>query len=118
MDPQVWQLRGRYPNRGYPKIFNDENVGPEAKRLFEEAQAMLKARKHHHHPCTPWKPAEDGNARVHLRSLQAVPLASRAQAALLHTLSSTRFPSAGLRGQQEAAVGGDGRAVRGQQRGR
>lgn len=22
-----WQLRGKYPNRGYPKIFNDETVG-------------------------------------------------------------------------------------------
>ena len=39
---QVWQLRGRYPNRGFPKIFNDETVGPEAKKLFDEAQAMLK----------------------------------------------------------------------------
>ncbi|KAL4434809.1 hypothetical protein ABPG77_005336 [Micractinium sp. CCAP 211/92] len=38
---QVWQLRGRYPNRGYPKIFNDETVGEEAKKLFDEAQAML-----------------------------------------------------------------------------
>jgi len=38
---QVWQLRGRYPNRGYPKIFKDEAVGSEAKRLFDEAQAML-----------------------------------------------------------------------------
>ena len=39
---QVWQLRGRYPNRGYPKIFNDETVGVEAKKLFDEAQSMLK----------------------------------------------------------------------------
>jgi 5-methyltetrahydrofolate--homocysteine methyltransferase len=39
---QVWQLRGRYPNRGYPKIFNDETVGAEAKKLFDEAQEMLK----------------------------------------------------------------------------
>lgn len=39
---QVWQLRGRYPNRGYPKIFNDPNVGAEAKKLFEEAQVMLR----------------------------------------------------------------------------
>jgi len=38
---QVWQLRGRYPNRGYPKIFNDETVGAEAKKLFNEANAML-----------------------------------------------------------------------------
>ncbi|CAG9464351.1 unnamed protein product [Pedinophyceae sp. YPF-701] len=39
---QVWQLRGRYPNRGYPKIFNDKTVGEEAKKLYAEAQAMLK----------------------------------------------------------------------------
>lgn len=23
----VWQLRGKYPNRGYPKIFQDKTVG-------------------------------------------------------------------------------------------
>jgi 5-methyltetrahydrofolate--homocysteine methyltransferase len=39
---QVFQLRGRYPNRGFPKIFDDENVGAEAKRLFDDAQEMLK----------------------------------------------------------------------------
>jgi 5-methyltetrahydrofolate--homocysteine methyltransferase len=39
---QVWQLRGKFPNRDYPKIFNDEKVGFEAKRLFDEAQVMLK----------------------------------------------------------------------------
>jgi 5-methyltetrahydrofolate--homocysteine methyltransferase len=39
---QTWELRGRYPNRGYPKIFNDEKVGSEAKKLFDDAQAMLK----------------------------------------------------------------------------
>jgi 5-methyltetrahydrofolate--homocysteine methyltransferase len=38
----VWQLRGKFPNRDYPKIFNDEKVGVEAKRLFDEAQVMLK----------------------------------------------------------------------------
>ena len=38
---QTWQLRGRYPNRGYPKIFNDETVGEEAKKLFDDAQKML-----------------------------------------------------------------------------
>lgn len=35
-------MRGRYPNRGYPKIFNDEAVGTEAKKLFNDAEAMLK----------------------------------------------------------------------------
>jgi 5-methyltetrahydrofolate--homocysteine methyltransferase len=39
---QTWELRGRYPNRGYPKIFDDEAVGVEAKKLFADAQAMLK----------------------------------------------------------------------------
>jgi 5-methyltetrahydrofolate--homocysteine methyltransferase len=38
---QTWELRGRYPNRGYPKIFNDASVGEEAKKLFNDAQAML-----------------------------------------------------------------------------
>ncbi|XP_041353214.1 methionine synthase-like isoform X2 [Gigantopelta aegis] len=38
----VWQLRGKYPNRGYPKIFNDKTVGQEAKKCFDEAQNMLK----------------------------------------------------------------------------
>lgn len=23
----VWQLKGKYPNRGFPKIFNDKSVG-------------------------------------------------------------------------------------------
>ncbi|KAA8490491.1 Methionine synthase [Porphyridium purpureum] len=39
---QTWQLRGKYPNRGYPKIFNDANVGEEARKLFDDAQIMLK----------------------------------------------------------------------------
>ncbi|XP_019625981.1 PREDICTED: methionine synthase-like [Branchiostoma belcheri] len=38
----VWQLRGKYPNRGYPKIFKDKTVGEEAKKVYNEAQAMLK----------------------------------------------------------------------------
>mmetsp|Transcript_105704 Transcript_105704/g.305639 ORF Transcript_105704/g.305639 Transcript_105704/m.305639 type:complete len:653 (+) Transcript_105704:923-2881(+) len=38
---QTWELRGRYPNRGYPKIFDDEHVGKEAKDLFDNAQEML-----------------------------------------------------------------------------
>jgi 5-methyltetrahydrofolate--homocysteine methyltransferase len=39
---QTWELRGRYPNRGYPKIFKDEKVGSEAKKLFDDANAMVK----------------------------------------------------------------------------
>lgn len=30
----VWQLRGKYPNRGYPRIFEDETVGAEAKKVW------------------------------------------------------------------------------------
>ena len=37
-----WELRGKYPNRGYPKIFQDATVGEEAKKLFDDATAMLK----------------------------------------------------------------------------
>jgi len=33
----TWELRG-----SYPKIFNDEYVGTEAKKLFDDAQALLK----------------------------------------------------------------------------
>jgi 5-methyltetrahydrofolate--homocysteine methyltransferase len=40
-EPQVFQLRARYPNRGFPKIFDDEAVGEEAKRLYADAQTML-----------------------------------------------------------------------------
>lgn len=37
----VWQLRGKYPNRGYPKIFDDATVGEEARRVFGDAQQLL-----------------------------------------------------------------------------
>ena len=39
----VWQLRGKYPNRGYPRIFEDDQVGAEAKKVFDDAQNMLKS---------------------------------------------------------------------------
>eukprot|EP00043_Microstomoeca_roanoka_P010840 m.102437 g.102437 ORF g.102437 m.102437 type:complete len:1263 (-) comp15016_c2_seq1:114-3902(-) len=39
---EVWQLRGRYPNRTYPKIFDDETVGAEAKKVFDDGQALLR----------------------------------------------------------------------------
>jgi len=32
---------GKYPNRGYPKIFNDENVGEEAKKLHADGVEFL-----------------------------------------------------------------------------
>lgn len=38
---QVYQLRGKYPNRDYPNIFQDARVGSEAQKLFAEAKEML-----------------------------------------------------------------------------
>ncbi|KAJ8013643.1 hypothetical protein DPEC_G00031940 [Dallia pectoralis] len=37
----VWQLRGKYPNRGYPKIFKDKTVGEEAQKVFDDAKQLL-----------------------------------------------------------------------------
>lgn len=34
---QSWQIRGKYPNRTYPKIFNDKTVGAEARKLYDNA---------------------------------------------------------------------------------
>eukprot|EP00746_Dinoflagellata_sp_MGD_P158744 gnl/MRDRNA2_/MRDRNA2_86547_c0_seq2.p1 gnl/MRDRNA2_/MRDRNA2_86547_c0~~gnl/MRDRNA2_/MRDRNA2_86547_c0_seq2.p1 ORF type:complete len:844 (-),score=226.46 gnl/MRDRNA2_/MRDRNA2_86547_c0_seq2:257-2599(-) len=39
---QTWEIRGRYPNRGFPKIFNDDKVGKEAKKLHDDATVMIK----------------------------------------------------------------------------
>ena len=38
----TWQIRGKYPNRTYPKIFNDKTVGEEARKLFDNAQVLLR----------------------------------------------------------------------------
>lgn len=38
----VWQLRGTYPNRGYPKLFNCPTVGKEAQKVFADAQSMVR----------------------------------------------------------------------------
>lgn len=37
----VWQLKGKYPNRGFPKIFNDAAVGAEAKKIYEDANRLI-----------------------------------------------------------------------------
>ena len=37
----VWQLKGKYPNRGFPKIFNDASVGAEAKKIYEDANRLI-----------------------------------------------------------------------------
>jgi 5-methyltetrahydrofolate--homocysteine methyltransferase len=37
----VWELRGKAPNRGYPRIFKDPDVGGEATKVFNDAKKML-----------------------------------------------------------------------------
>eukprot|EP00456_Euglypha_rotunda_P071156 TRINITY_DN6341_c0_g1_i17.p1 TRINITY_DN6341_c0_g1~~TRINITY_DN6341_c0_g1_i17.p1 ORF type:complete len:835 (+),score=172.64 TRINITY_DN6341_c0_g1_i17:158-2662(+) len=39
---QLWGIRGKYPNRDYPKIFDDKTVGPVAKQLHSNALTLLK----------------------------------------------------------------------------
>ena len=36
----VWQLRGKYPNRGYPKIFQDNTVGKCRKPHSKQTQTL------------------------------------------------------------------------------
>jgi 5-methyltetrahydrofolate--homocysteine methyltransferase len=38
----TWDLKGRYPNKGFPNIFKDARVGEEAKKIYDDAQSMLK----------------------------------------------------------------------------
>merc|ERR1719261_205681 len=37
----VYNLRGKYPNKGYPNIFKDETCGAMAKQMYDEANAMM-----------------------------------------------------------------------------
>merc|ERR1719506_1526069 len=37
----VYNLRGKYPNKGYPNIFKDETCGQMAKDVYDEANAMM-----------------------------------------------------------------------------
>jgi 5-methyltetrahydrofolate--homocysteine methyltransferase len=37
----VWGIRGKYPNRNFPKIFLDTTVGEEAKSLYEDSKKIL-----------------------------------------------------------------------------
>merc|ERR1712142_1107178 len=38
----TWEIRGKYPNRTFPNIFKDKDVGTEAKKLYDDAKHMLK----------------------------------------------------------------------------
>ena len=35
------QIRGKYPNRGYPKLFDCKEVGEQARLVFADAQKLL-----------------------------------------------------------------------------
>lgn len=35
------QIRGKYPNRGYPKLFDCKEVGAQARTVFADAQKLL-----------------------------------------------------------------------------
>ncbi|KFD64745.1 hypothetical protein M514_09101 [Trichuris suis] len=39
----IWQLRGKYPNRAFPNLFNDPDVGPEAKIVYADARNLLES---------------------------------------------------------------------------
>ncbi|KAK2501751.1 hypothetical protein MC885_001713 [Smutsia gigantea] len=76
----VWQLRGKYPNRGFPKIFNDKTVGEEAKRVYDDAQNMLKAlvsqKKLQARGVVGFWPAQSVQDDVHVYADGAVPQAA------------------------------------------
>ena len=38
----MWQLRGKYPNKNFPNIFKDKDIGEEAQKVYNDAQNMLK----------------------------------------------------------------------------
>jgi 5-methyltetrahydrofolate--homocysteine methyltransferase len=37
----LWQVRGRYPTRSYPRIFDDPRAGEQAKSLYNDAKVLL-----------------------------------------------------------------------------
>merc|ERR1719506_133698 len=37
----LYNLRGKYPNKGYPNIFKDQTCGPMAKQMYDEANVMM-----------------------------------------------------------------------------
>ncbi|XP_068920588.1 methionine synthase isoform X1 [Petaurus breviceps papuanus] len=73
----VWQLRGKYPNRGFPKIFNDKTVGEEAKKVYEDAQNMLKVlisqKKLQARGIVGFWPAQSVQDDIHLYAEDAMP---------------------------------------------
>uniref|UniRef100_A0A2K5F001 Methionine synthase n=1 Tax=Aotus nancymaae TaxID=37293 RepID=A0A2K5F001_AOTNA len=76
----VWQLRGKYPNRGFPKIFNDKTVGDEAKKVYNDAQNMLNTlisqKKLQARGVVGFWPAQSVQDDIHLYAEGAVPQAA------------------------------------------
>uniref|UniRef100_A0A2K5V0P1 Methionine synthase n=1 Tax=Macaca fascicularis TaxID=9541 RepID=A0A2K5V0P1_MACFA len=76
----VWQLRGKYPNRGFPKIFNDKTVGEEAKKVYDDAQNMLNTlinqKKLQARGVVGFWPAQSIQDDIHLYTESAVPQAA------------------------------------------
>lgn len=68
----VWQLRGKYPNRGYPKIFKDKTVGEEARRVHDDALKLLNrlidSRGLHGRGLVGFWPARSSGDDIHLYS--------------------------------------------------
>uniref|UniRef100_A0A8C0DPP5 Methionine synthase n=1 Tax=Balaenoptera musculus TaxID=9771 RepID=A0A8C0DPP5_BALMU len=75
----VWQLRGKYPNRGFPKIFDDKAVGEEAKKVYDDAQNMLQAlirqKQLHARGVVGFWPAQSSQDDIHLYAEGAAPQA-------------------------------------------
>ncbi|XP_064132782.1 methionine synthase isoform X3 [Loxodonta africana] len=80
----VWQLRGKYPNRGFPKIFNDKTVGEEARKVYGDAQNMLKAlisqKKLQARGVVGFWPAQSVQDDIHVYAEDAVPQAAEPMA--------------------------------------
>uniref|UniRef100_A0A2K5LQ29 Methionine synthase n=1 Tax=Cercocebus atys TaxID=9531 RepID=A0A2K5LQ29_CERAT len=76
----VWQLRGKYPNRGFPKIFNDKTVGEEAKKVYDDAQNMLNTlinqKKLQARGVVGFWPAQSIQDDIHLYTESAMPQAA------------------------------------------
>uniref|UniRef100_A0A673TPA0 methionine synthase n=2 Tax=Suricata suricatta TaxID=37032 RepID=A0A673TPA0_SURSU len=76
----VWQLRGKYPNRNFPKIFKDKTVGEEAKKVYDDAQRMLTAligqRKLRARGVVGFWPAQSVEDDIHLYAECEVPQAA------------------------------------------
>ncbi|XP_055089417.1 methionine synthase isoform X3 [Symphalangus syndactylus] len=76
----VWQLRGKYPNRGFPKIFNDKTVGGEAKKVYDDAHNMLNTlisqKKLRARGVVGFWPAQSIQDDIHLYAEGAVPQAA------------------------------------------